>query len=134
MLPVLATFFALGAQRAHWHRRRGSLLLVAGIALTGVVAVNDVQRLDVGGLKQLVEIGVTAGPYLAQQLLAELGKALGTDGFGLCPCGGLGGLVALGPRLGVVVDLGPKRGPRALEVAGAHRVNAAGRQRPAVRV
>ncbi len=65
VLPVLATVFALGGQRAHWHWRRGSLLLVACIALTGVVAVNDVQRLDVGGLSQLVEIGVTAGPYLA---------------------------------------------------------------------
>ncbi len=39
--------------------------MVACIALTGVVAVNDVQRLDVGGLSQLVAIGVTAGPYLA---------------------------------------------------------------------
>ncbi len=39
--------------------------MLAGIALTGVVAVNDVQRRDVGGLNQLVEIGVTAGPYLA---------------------------------------------------------------------
>ncbi len=34
---------------------------MALIALTGIVDFNDVQRLDVGGLEQLVGIGVSAG-------------------------------------------------------------------------